>query len=255
MFVRDGPGRESLREFHVSVVSTNNVSIDTRCLTGSTSRRTTATNATRSVTDQNTTNLAVTEWADALFSRWGHHCTGGYVELFWLPVLGPSCVMLARHLSMYLHHDSLSFRGSVDELGAAVGIGGSSRLTRCLHRLASFGLAKPFGEPDCSDTIGGAAVGSWSVRMFWPYVSPSMVSRLPKRSLDRHPTWESLIDPADSESVSFWRFAVLAHTKAVSALDVDVALRHMDCPQDLRVQLVDWVRVTPRHGRPTASIN
>lgn len=75
----------------------------------------------------------------------GHDPMSRYVEEFWLPVIGPSCVLAARRLSIWLTTspglvvDLDEFAG---QLGLRGGIGRNAAMVRTLDRLVRFGLAR-----------------------------------------------------------------------------------------------------------------
>jgi hypothetical protein len=61
-----------------------------------------------------------------------------YVELFWTPILGPSCIVLLRHLARLGQSNP---RMSFGHLATALGLD-CSRLSRVCERLQHFRLAK-----------------------------------------------------------------------------------------------------------------
>ncbi len=80
-----------------------------------------------------------------------HALTSSYVERFWLPVLGPTSIVLLRHLGRIretqdpLAHVSVIVRVEVlaFELGLGVGgVGKNSPLQRTCKRLVDFGVAR-----------------------------------------------------------------------------------------------------------------
>jgi hypothetical protein len=79
------------------------------------------------------THLHMTRWVDP-------------VELFWLPVLGPSATLLFWRLQIYLFVAPDGCSVSLDALGRELGLGTSESkhapLPRAIARLVHFGLAK-----------------------------------------------------------------------------------------------------------------
>lgn len=79
----------------------------------------------------------------------GHPATSGYVETFWLPILGPSATLSLRRLST-LAATPGGVIISTGELARSLGLGGStgrsSALVRTLRRLVDFGMARWDGD-------------------------------------------------------------------------------------------------------------
>lgn len=96
------------------------------------------------------TRLHVVPWADPFLDRVGVDLRSGYVERFWLPVLGPSATWLLRRLADGLDRAPEGFDVDVGVLAACLGIGGpDSRhapISRALRRCARFGLVRPMGD-------------------------------------------------------------------------------------------------------------
>lgn len=94
--------------------------------------------------------LHVAPWPDALIERHGHDPRSAYVERFWLGVLGPSCIFLARHLAARLELEPDGFDLDVVDcaraLGLGSGLGRHAPLSRTVTRLCQFGMAQRFGR-------------------------------------------------------------------------------------------------------------
>lgn len=112
-----------------------------------------------------------------------HDIRGGYVESFWLPTVGPSAFVTARRLALRLQRRP-EIAVNVDELGAELGLTGSSRrgggVTRIEHallRLERFDLASWDGR------------SLYRLRLRWPTLSEQQAARLPEalRSTARPP--------------------------------------------------------------------
>lgn len=97
-----------------------------------------------------------------------------YVEVFWLPIIGPTPTLALRHLAGRLGRSEGAAGFDVDlaELAAELGVGGPA-LNRSIHRLTSFGLA---------DTRPGALRVATQV----PRLSQRKVHRLPGRLAAAH---------------------------------------------------------------------
>src|SRR5439155_26112666 len=76
----------------------------------------------------------------------GFDARSAYVETYWLAILGPSCVLLARRLVSWLEAESGGFEISpaalAGTLGVGSGVGRHAPIVRTLTRLADFGLAR-----------------------------------------------------------------------------------------------------------------
>ena len=90
--------------------------------------------------------LHVTIWADHPVETTDRSAISGYVEMFWLPVLGPSATFLLRRLGAGLESIPEGFSVGVDDLGRELGLGTSDSknapLQRAISRLVHFGLAR-----------------------------------------------------------------------------------------------------------------
>jgi len=90
--------------------------------------------------------LAVVAWSDPVLDALGFLPHDPYSELITVSILGPSATLAWRRLAGLLGHhpegfslDLLEFAGS---LGLGRGIGRHSPVSRTLHRLAAFRLAR-----------------------------------------------------------------------------------------------------------------
>jgi hypothetical protein len=89
--------------------------------------------------------LTVRPWPDPVLDTLGHDPRSLYVETFWLPTLGPTAVLLLRHLAHRFDERPDGLELTVVDTSQALGLGyrdgTSSPLLRCLVRLAQFDLA------------------------------------------------------------------------------------------------------------------
>ncbi|MCZ7527301.1 MAG: hypothetical protein M5U14_13535 [Acidimicrobiia bacterium] len=121
-----------------------------------------------------TTTITVRPWPDPVIDTLGFDPRSAYVETFWLPTLGPTSLLLLRHLATRFdeHPDGLEL--PVSDTSQALGVGAregpSSPLRRSLDRLGQFGLACSAGP----DTL--------AVRRRVPPVNRRHVHRLPPTS-------------------------------------------------------------------------
>jgi hypothetical protein len=100
-----------------------------------------------------------------------------YVERYWLPVLGPSCVLALRRLADALeqspHGLEIPLGALARSVGLGSGVGRCSPIVRTLTRLDDFGFAH-------------AACDEYAVRVTAPPLSRSQVRRLPDFLAELH---------------------------------------------------------------------
>ena len=125
--------------------------------------------------------LRVTPWPDPVLDVLGHDPRSWYAETFWLPTLGPTALLLMRHLADRFEHTPEGVELPVAETAAALGLGAregnSSPLMRSLSRLHQFELAHTENET----TI--------AVRRALPPVHRRHVRRLPLPLQAKHNEW------------------------------------------------------------------
>src|SRR5471032_3228647 len=89
--------------------------------------------------------LRVTPWPDPVLDVLGHDPRSWYAETFWLPTLGPTALLLMRHLADRFERTQEGVELKVADTAAALGLGAregnSSPLVRSLGRLRQFDLA------------------------------------------------------------------------------------------------------------------
>ncbi len=114
-------------------------------------------------------NLTISRWADPVLEAAGMPVTSRYVEVFWLPVLGPSAIWMLRHCSYHtadgdytVDTDTLAVR-----LGIGRGCGNHSPVIRTLRRLVDFGCGHHAGT-------------RWAVATHLPQLPGRHLRRLPE---------------------------------------------------------------------------
>ncbi len=94
--------------------------------------------------------FTVRPWRDPVIDSLGYDARHGYVEQFWLPILGPSAVLALRRFTDWLDHHPAGVEVDLVEFGSSLGIGtGTGRHTqvnRTLNRLVDFHLARISGD-------------------------------------------------------------------------------------------------------------
>jgi hypothetical protein len=107
--------------------------------------RTAASRADRSETP----SLRLVPWIDLVADPHGLHPCSRYVELYWLPVIGPSTTWLLRRLSYGLELHDEGFELNLPETARSLGLGErmgkNSPFRRALQRLCTFELARANG--------------------------------------------------------------------------------------------------------------
>lgn len=99
-----------------------------------------------------------------------------YVETFWLPILGPTCVLLARRLGVWLAATD-GIQVDLDVLAREMGLGPaggtSSPIVRSLDRLCGWGFARNAGD-------------YLAIQPVAPFLSVKQVVRLPEHLQGQH---------------------------------------------------------------------
>jgi len=125
--------------------------------------------------------LRVTPWPDPVLDVLGHDPRSWYAETFWLPTLGPTALLLMRHLADRFERTPDAVELPVADTAAALGLGpregNSSPLIKTLTRLQQFELA----AAEDATTI--------AVRRALPPVHRRHVRRLPAALQARHEEW------------------------------------------------------------------
>ena len=125
--------------------------------------------------------LRVTPWPDPVLDVLGHDPRSWYAETFWLPTLGPTALLLMRHLADRFERTPEGVELPVADTAAALGLGSrdgaSSPLMKSLGRLHQFELA-------CTENETTIAV-----RRALPPVHRRHVRRLPVALQSKHDEW------------------------------------------------------------------
>ena len=110
-------------------------------------------------------------WWDPSLAVAGFDPRSAYAERFWLPVVGPSTLLLLRRFARGLEEHPTGFRVSLADTGRALGLGSgtgrTSPVNRTIERACTFGLARRVD----TDSI--------EVRSHLPRLAPRQLDRLP----------------------------------------------------------------------------
>ena len=121
--------------------------------------------------------LPVSAWRDPLYDQLGFDPRSDYVETYWLVVLGPSAILVARRLADWLDERPDGLEVPLEPLARSLGLGAStarhSTVVRTLARLVDYGLAG----------VGG---GSYLLRTAFPPLTRRHVTKLPDYLGQRH---------------------------------------------------------------------
>ena len=126
--------------------------------------------------------LTIKPWNDPVVDTLGHDPRSRYVETFWLPTLGPTALLLLRHLADRFDRTPEGVELTVSDMSHALGLGArdgnSSPIVRTLARLAQFDLA-------CEDPHSNMV----AVRRNVPPLNIRHLRRLPSDLQLAHAEW------------------------------------------------------------------
>lgn len=126
-------------------------------------------------------SLTIQPWPDPVLDTVGHDPRSRYAERFWLPTLGPTALLLLRHLAARFDLQPAGIELPVADTSRALGLGtrdgSSSPIVRSLTRLESFELA-------CSD-----GRTTFAVRRNLPPANRRHLRRLPDEVQAEHAEW------------------------------------------------------------------
>ena len=140
------------------------------------------------------TTLTVRPWPDDVLDRVGADPRSAYVERFWLPLLGPSSVLLLRRLAAELERSPAEVELGIEDTARSLGLSGrtgpGAPFQRTVLRCCQFRLA----HLDDEGTVLLAR------RMLPPLTRPQ-VARLPDPLQRAHRAWQESelradVDPA-----------------------------------------------------------
>ena len=122
--------------------------------------------------------LEIVPLEDPVIDAVGFDPRSPYVEVFWLPVIGPSATWAARAMVRTLGRSPNGVRVPVGPFAAQLGLGGGvgrhSPVIRTFGRLVTFGLAEIVGD-------------QYAVRRTFPPLARRHVLRLPPHLAALHP--------------------------------------------------------------------
>jgi hypothetical protein len=182
------------------------------------------------------TAIRVKPWPDPVLDVSGHDPRSWYAETFWLPTLGPTALLLLRHLADRFEIDPTGVDLPVADTAAALGLGPRdgqhSPLVRSLSRLQQFELA-------CAQNEATIAV-----RRALPPVHRRHVRRLPADLQARHAEWITGQEahPVDIARRRARRFALTLLAQGETMDAVERALHVGGFHPALAHEAVRWAR-------------
>lgn len=186
------------------------------------------------VTEELPETIRLTIWHDPLLSDVGFRADSEYVEYFWLPVLGPSCIWMLRRASQLLGARPEGIWISATSFGAALGIGasfgGQNLLQRTIARCVRFETARWSGP----ETL--------SVRSFLAPLSQRQLDRLPEDLRAVHGRFD-LTDFFARTSASEGRARQMASSLLKLGEEPDAILAQLESwsyGQDLARRALEW---------------
>lgn len=118
---------------------------------------------------------------DPVIDTLGHDPRAPYPERFWLPTLGPTALLLLRHMAYRFDRSPGGFTLDLAETSRCLGLGErqgrSSPMGRSLGRIVQFDLAAEHED------------GTLAVRRCVPPINRRHVRRLPPSVQDEHDAW------------------------------------------------------------------
>lgn len=129
------------------------------------------------------THLRVQPWPDPVIDARGVDPRSGYVEQFWLGLVGPASVLLVRHLAVRLEQApdgfDLDLAHTARLLGLGTGLGRWGPMQRTIHRCVGFGFARRWGDERLL------------VRRTLPPVTQQQLAHLPEDRQVLHERWRA----------------------------------------------------------------
>jgi hypothetical protein len=164
-------------------------------------------------------SLRVVPWEDPVVERIGFTPLSRYVELFWLPVLGPSACLLLRRMADLLIEHPQGTRISTEDTARALGLGGvggrHAPFPRALGRCVRYGLAR---RPDPETVAFRRLVGPLPLRL---------VRRLPPALQPQHDAWQRELEEGEGAAQLVRRTRLIALELACGAHGPDSVTNHL----------------------------
>ena len=125
--------------------------------------------------------IRILPWTDPVVDTLGHDPRSPYPERFWLPTLGPTALLLLRHIAHRFDRSPGGFTLDLAETSRCLGLGErhgrNSPLARSLGRIVQFDLATQDED------------GTLAVRRHVPPINRRHIRRLPPSAQEEHDAW------------------------------------------------------------------
>ncbi len=168
--------------------------------------------------------LQISLWGDSFLAEHGYPATGFYVERYFGPVVGPTCIVLYRTLARRLEADVDGFGIVTADLARTVGCssksGTASQFWRALRRAHRFGLLRQHDDR----ILVRSTVGLMSNRM---------AQRLPLELRHEHRVWVQSLEPPNEATGP--KPAVETSPPEAAITLLRMAARGLCTPEELRL--------------------
>lgn len=138
----------------------------------------------QSIHPATTATLKIVPWVDPVVDRKGFNVNDPYIEMFWLPILGPTATWLYRRMVSGVLTQDDGFLVDMAELARGIGVaytpGRHNPFARALHRCTMFGAAQQ---------VATHPVHTIAVRRFLPLLPHRHLARLPEPLQIAHHDW------------------------------------------------------------------
>ncbi|MFZ4515801.1 MAG: hypothetical protein ACOYN3_05765 [Acidimicrobiia bacterium] len=181
--------------------------------------------------------LAIQPWNDKAVTSNGYDARSAYAELFWLPTIGPTSLLLLRHLAHELERHPEGIHLSIAETAQRLGIGNregsQSPIRRCIARLTQFDLAHH---------DGGAA---YRVRTTLPRIPARHYSRLPDTVRAALTRWHEPVETYAALQARARRSAAVLAAEGASMLQIERTLGAMGIHPAVCFSAAQWATAQP----------
>ena len=111
-------------------------------------------------------------WEEPTIDRVGFEPRSEYVETFWLPIIGPSTLLLLRNIAHRFDYEPDGLTLNIDQTAKALGIGSrtgrNSAFHRSINRMVNFGMARTIDDDTLAVRRLVAPLHSGQVRRLSP---------------------------------------------------------------------------------------
>lgn len=131
-----------------------------------------------------TATLRIIPWVDPVVDHKGFNVNDPYIEMFWLPVLGPTATWLYRRMVSGVLTQDDGFIADTAELARSIGVaytqGRHNPFARALYRCIMFGTAQQ---------VATHPMQTIAVRRSLPLLPHRHLARLPDQLQIAHHDW------------------------------------------------------------------